>query len=222
MARIARLVVPNIPHHVTQRGNRRQRTFFCREDYLAYIALVAELKHQAGVDIWAYCLMPNHVHLIVVPEHPDALADLFREAHKRYTRKVNFREGWRGHLWQERFHSSAMDDAHLHAAVRYVELNPVRANLCSRPQEWPWSSVHAHLTEKDDQLVAVAPMLHRVDNWAEYLGQQDSPELYESIRNHEKSGRPLGSDLFIENLEQLTGRDLCRRNPGPRSRPRGS
>ena len=98
MARVARVVVPHYPHHVTQRGNRRQQTFFSDDDYRAYIELLIGAKAKAGVEVWAYCLMPNHVHLVVVPEHENSLAAFFSEAHRRYTRRINFREGWRGHL----------------------------------------------------------------------------------------------------------------------------
>ncbi|MDG1306782.1 MAG: transposase [Porticoccaceae bacterium] len=100
MARLARVVVPNYPHHVTQRGNRRQQTFFSDDDYKAYVDLLAEAKNKAGVEVWAYCLMPNHTHIVVVPEHKDSLSVFFSNAHRRYTRRVNFREGWRGHLWK--------------------------------------------------------------------------------------------------------------------------
>ncbi len=100
MARLARVVVPGVPHHVTQRGNRRQATFFNEEDYAAYLALLGEWCGRCGVAVWAYCLMPNHVHLIVVPESEDGLRRGLGEAHRRYTRRINFREGWRGHLWQ--------------------------------------------------------------------------------------------------------------------------
>ena len=166
MARMPRLVVPGYPHHVTQRGNRRQQTFFSAEDYQAYIRLLAEARDDAGVQIWSYCLMPNHVHLVVVPARPDSLADFFKEAHRRYTRIINLREGWRGHLWQERFHSFVMDEQHLRAAVRYVELNPVRAKLCHRAEQWAWSSARAHLNSADDALLTAAPMLARVSNWS--------------------------------------------------------
>ena len=123
MPRIPRLVVPGYPNHVTQRGNRRQKTFFNTQDYLAYLEFITAAKPKAGCEIWAYCLMPNHVHFVLVPQHRDSLALLFKDAHRRYTRRINFRENWRGHLWQERFHSFVMDEHHLNATVKYVELN---------------------------------------------------------------------------------------------------
>lgn len=217
MARMARVVVPRYPHHVTQRGNRRQRTFFYDSDYRTYIKLLADARISASVAIWAYCLMPNHVHLVVVPEHVDSLACMFGETHRRYTRRVNVREGWSGHLWQERFHSVVMDDSHVLAAVRYVELNPVRAGLCSRPEQWPWSSARAHLQGVDDRLARVAPMLERVKDWQSYLGTEESPGTFRRLRTHTRTGRPIGDDDFVERLEKLTGHRLRRQKPGPKS-----
>lgn len=214
MARMARIVVPDYPHHVVQRGNRRQRTFFSPADYRAYIRLIAKAKSDAEVKIWAYCLMPNHVHLIAVPGQVDSLAVLFRDAHQRYTRRINSREDWRGHLWQERFHSFVMDEEHLLAAVRYVEMNPVRAGLCTSPNRWPWSSVHAHFRRQDDAIVSVAPMLERVSNWENYLLRAESEVRLRVFRKHAKTGRPVGDDTFIAKLECLTGRKLRKKKPG--------
>jgi putative transposase len=212
-----RLVVPGYPHHVTQRGARRQRTFFVDEDYRHYLALLGRVRADADVSIWAYCLMPNHVHLVVVPGRPDSFERLFRAVHGRYTLAVNGREGWRGHLWQERFHSVVLDERHLMAAVRYVELNPVRAALCRTPEEWPWSSIHAHLGRAPDGLVAVQPMRERVSNWREYLGTPDAPQMLDDLRARGRTGRPAGDEAFLDRLERLTGRQLRRRKPGPRS-----
>jgi len=214
MARLARVVVPGFPHHVTQRGSRRQKTFFCDDDYHAYIDLIAGAKNTAGVSILAWCLMPNHVHLVAVPDNSSSLASLFKDAHRRYTRRVNFREGWRGHLWQERFHSCVMDEKHLIAAVRYVELNPVQAGLCSLPGDWRWSSVHAHLAEKDDVLTTTRPMLQRIDNWQQYLRGRDSDETLDRLHQHARTGRPLGDDVFVAKLEAITGRSLRPKRSG--------
>jgi putative transposase len=216
MARMARLVVPHYPHHVTQRGNRRQKTFFSEEDYQAYMALMVNAKTAVGIEILAYCLMPNHVHFVVVPEAVDGLAKLFSDAHRLYTRRINFREGWRGHLWQERFHSFVMDEAYLLAAVRYTELNPVRAGLCKQAEDWPWSSARAHLCEKDDDLVSVLPMLERISCWREYLSIKESHVETEKIRLHARTGRPMGGEAFIDSLEALTGRSLILKKPGPK------
>ncbi len=218
MARIARVVLPDYPHHVTQRGNRRQRVFFSDEDYQTYLALMASACRMAWTEVWAYCLMPNHVHLILVPSHGDGLRAALGEAHRRYTRRINFREGWRGHLWQERFHSFAMDETHLLAAVRYVELNPVRAGLVQRAEDWPWSSVSAHLAGADDALVRVAPMLQRVVRWRSYLETDESTKKTDAIRLHTRTGRPLGGESFIGVAERIAGRVVRARRPGRKRR----
>jgi REP element-mobilizing transposase RayT len=129
MARIARVVVPGVPHHVTQRGNRREITFFGDADYRLYRDLLGAAAAKARAEIWAYCLMPNHVHVIVTPKGEDGLRRTFGDLHRRYTAHVNARNQWTGHLWQARFSSVAMDEDHLIAAIRDVSLNPVRARL---------------------------------------------------------------------------------------------
>ena len=207
-------MVPGYPHHVTQRGNRRLKTFFGSDDYLSYLDFIEAALPKAKCEVWAYCLMPNHVHFVIVPRHQNSLVLLFKEAHRRYTRKINLRKNWRGHLWQERFHSLVLDEQHLNATVRYVELNPVAAELCERPQEWRWSSVHAHLKANDDELVSVGPMLERHPDWTNYLGGTQSTEVLQKVRMHSQTGRPLGSENFIEALELLTGRSLKPRKPG--------
>jgi putative transposase len=194
------------------------KTFFNAGDYQAYLDLVTEAKASAGVEVLAYCLMPNHVHWVVVPEHEDSLAQLFKTVHRHYTRRINFRERWRGHLWQERFHSFVMDEAYLLSTVRYTELNPVRARLCKDSHDWEWSSVRAHLSGKDDSVVTTKPMLERVNNWASYLASGDNDQVLDKIRLHTGTGRPAGDKSFIEKLETLTGRSLKKGRPGPKPR----
>lgn len=217
MVRIARVIATGIPHHVTQRGNRRLTTFFGEEDYNAYIDLMAEWCGKCGVEIWAYCLMPNHVHLIAVPESEDGLRRGIGEAHRRYSRMINFRQDWRGHLWQGRFASFPMDESYLLAAVRYVELNPVRAGLVQDRASWQWSSARAHLAGLDDQLVKVAPLLGMVGDWNLFLSAATDEEM-EKIRRHERSGRPLGSESFVERLESTLDRILKSGKPGPKGK----
>jgi putative transposase len=179
-----------------------------------YVNLVAKIKEKAGVDIWAYCLMPNHVHLVVVPKRQDSLSFLFRNAHREYARIVNAREGWQGHLWQERFHSFVMDETHLLATVRYVELNPVRAGLCDQPEEWRWSSVHAHINGTNDRLVNVLPMADRIQDWPRYLSVPETEKKLMAIRRHSQTGRPIGGESFVDELERKSGRQLRKRRPG--------
>ena len=150
----SRLVIPGMPHHVIQRGNRRQETFFNEGDYAAYLELMVEWCREEGVEVWGYCLMPNHTHLIAVPAAEESLRRAIGKAHRRYTRRINFREKWRGYLWQGRFASFVMDEPYLLAAARYVELNPLRARLVGSAAEWPWSSA-GDLWGRDDPLVKV-------------------------------------------------------------------
>jgi len=220
MARIARVIAAGYPHHVTQRGNRRQQTFFNDEDYAVYLELLSEWTRKHNVSVWAYCLMPNHVHLIAVPATQDGLARAIGEAHRRYTRRINFREGWRGHLWQERFASFPMDEKHLLAAVRYVEMNPVAAGLVEAPEQYRWSSARAHVEGKVDQLVEVAPLIELAGNWRDYLRLSEESDV-RSIHLHEKTGRPLGCATFIEALENQLARLLSPQKPGPKKQVKG-
>jgi putative transposase len=220
MARLARIVAAGLPHHVTQRGNRGQRVFFRDQDYALYRSLLAEGCRAAGVAVWAYCLMPNHVHLILVPSNPDGLRAALGETHRRYTRQVNAREGWRGYLWQGRFASFPMDEPHLLAGARYVELNPVRAKLARRASDWRWSSARAHLAERDDGLVTVAPLLEMVSDWRAFLRGGLSASEHKAVRAGERTGRPLGSAPFVARLEKRLGRKLAKRKPGPKPQPR--
>jgi putative transposase len=218
MARIARVVAPGIPHHVTQRGNRRQQTFFNDEDYRAYLDLMSEWCIKFNVETWAYCLMPNHIHLIVLPETKDGLNLAIGEAHRRYTRRINFREGWRGHLWQGRFSSFILDQSYLLACTRYVELNPVRAGLVKNPEDWPWSSAGPHFKRKDDMLVKTKPLMEMVKSpWKTFLSVDAQESEMELFRKHERTGRPIGDEAFIERLEGLLDRKLKPQKPGPKA-----
>jgi len=182
--------VPGYPHHVTQRGNRRMQTFFGDEDYRAYLALLAEWTGRCGVRVLAYCLMPNHVHLILVPPGQTALAQAVGQTNQRYTRRINFRQNWRGYLWQGRFGSCVMDEPHLLAAAAYVERNPAKAGLVERAEDWPWSSAAGHAAGRGD---AVAEGLWLIDRtagwvctWAEYLGREDSQQRRCRLRQEDR------------------------------------
>lgn len=175
-------------------------TFFRDEDYQAYLALMAEWCRKYNVEIWAYCLMPNHVHLIAVPENEDGLRLAIGEAHRRYSAMINRRQKWTGHLWQGRFSSFPMDESYLLAAVKYIEMNPVRARLVADPYSWRWSSASAHAAGMDDHLVKVAPLLEMVGEWRLFLEEADEEDS-NKIRGHERTGRALGGDSFLDSLE---------------------
>ena len=220
MARLARVVIPGIPHHVTQRGNGRAQTFFEEGDYALYLDLLADAARRAQAEVWAYCLMPNHVHIVLTPSDQDGLARTFGELHRRYTGYVNARRRTTGHLWQSRFGSVAMDEPHFVTALRYVALNPVRARLVGRAQDWRWSSTAALLAGADDHVVTVAPALERVGDFAAFLAQEfDEALTYAALRKAESIGRPVGSAEWLADMEERTGRALApqKRGPVPRS-----
>ena len=218
MARLARVVVPDLPHHITQRGNRRQPVFFEDSDYRRYLELIGEAARRSGTAVWSYCLMPNHVHFIMVPSHADGLRATFAEAHRRYTRHVNARFGWTGHLWQGRFSSSVMDGRHLLAALRYVALNPVRAKLAATASAWPWSSARAHMTGKGDGLVEMAGVLDLTGDFAAFLDEAADPDAVAGLRGAYSTGRPVGATDWIAALEAQAGRALAPAKRGPKPR----
>ena len=218
MARLARLVVPGLPHHVTQRGNGRARTLFDDDDYALYRDLLAENCRAAEVEVWAWCLMPNHVHLILVPADADGLRCALAATHRRYAGILQARRKRSGHFWQGRFGSVVMDEEHLAAAVRYVSLNPVRARLVARARDWRWSSVRAHLSGRDDGLTMLAPVLERFAPFRAFLEEASDRDAVERLRAAESIGRPVGSKAFVARLEKLSGRTLrpAKRGPKPR------
>lgn len=219
MARLARIVLPDLPHHVTQRGNGRQQTFFGPDDYALYRDLLGRECRAASVEVWAWCLMPNHVHLILVPQDADGLRRALSKVHRRYAGAIHAREKRTGHFWQGRFGAVAMDEAHLAAALRYVVLNPVRAGLVSRAQDWPWSSVHSHLSGRDDGVITLAPLKARLPGLASLLdgdGGVDEDEVHDRLRRAESIGRPLGNPEFLKKIEATLGRQVLARKRGPK------
>jgi len=192
MARTARIVAPDHPHHIIQRGNRKQPVFFSEKDFRKYIDIMAEKTKKYDVEIWSYCLMTNHIHLIAVPRQENALANAIGEAHKEYTKFINKREGWSGFLWQGRFSSYPMNERYFVATCRYIEMNPVKAGIVINPFDYKWSSAKAHLMGKDDKLVSVEPALSVIGSWEDFLTIKD--ELMEdTIQSHIKSGKPFGN-----------------------------
>ena len=149
---------------------------------------------------------------------PCASGEAIGEAHRRYTRLINFREKWKGHLWQGRFASFPMNGNYLLAAARYIEMNPVRARIVKRADQYKWSSAHAHVSGKDDGLVKVEPLLEMAGNWQDFLDSALSDQELEALRRHERTGRPLGNEKFVTKLEKKLERTLKRIKPGPKPR----
>lgn len=224
MARLPRLVVPHQPHHIVQRGNRSLEVFFSDADRIAYLNHIKEACKRYGVVIWTYCLMNNHVHFIAVPLAIDSLARCFSEAHVRYTRRINLRESWKGHLWQARFGSSVLDENHLIAAVRYIERNPVRAGIVRDAWEYPWSSAAYHCGETDrDWIVESDDMLRGlIGDWRSYLQNDDQEDFLRSVRRDSLVNRPLGDEAFVGDLEKRFHLKLARGKAGRPAKARKS
>ena len=208
MPRMARIVVPGIPHHIIQRGHRSEVVFFKKEDRQTYLKILANFARKYGVEIWSYCLMTNHIHLVAIPSTSDSLAKLMRQVHKKYTMVINIRNNWKGTLWQGRYLSYPMDERYLYKCVRYIERNPVRAKIVERPEDYPWSSARAHVFGLADEVLSDSSFLQQIHDWRAYLAENESKNDLEEIRKNQGSGRPLGNEVFYETIEKLTGRKL--------------
>lgn len=220
MPRLPRTVFAGLPHHVTQRGNRRESIFFADEDRLAYLSWLRQYADKHQVEVLAYCLMSNHIHLIAVPAADDGLQRMLKPLHMRYAQRVNRQQGWSGHLWQGRFFSSPLDDAYLWTAMRYVECNPVRAGMVQLAEEYRWSSAAAHCTNRADGVLNPesnwGKKLAAVANWSGWLQMADDAEKLNLLRQNADKGLPCGAADFVENLEIKAGRPLVGR---PQGRP---
>lgn len=223
MPRMARVVVEGVPYHVTQRGSGARRVFFSELDFRLYLRLLRHYAQKHELSVWAYCLMPNHVHLVCVPGRPDSLSRALGRTHADYARHINIRQQGCGHLWQARFFSCPLDGAHLWRAMVYVERNPVRAGICGQAWDYRWSSAAVHCGLADsDRLLDLGPWSEIYDTlrWPEVLRTSVEEEaMAERIRQATRTGRPLGSEQFLEELEEITGRRLRPQAPGRPKKP---
>ena len=211
MPRVARVVIPGVSHHITQRGNNRQDVFFTDDDRRVYLELLAQQSERFKLTIQGFCLMTNHVHLIAVPERESSLARAVGRTHYLYTLYINRLHRRSGHLWQNRFFSCGLDNKHLYCALRYVELNPVRARLTRRAWTYPWSSAAAHCGAEDSSGVLAMDEWRRKwdsEKWRTELAHGQPPAELAAIRRCTHTGRPLGSDNFISKLEHALGMRL--------------
>ncbi len=220
MPRTARIVVPNLPYHITQRGNYRQGIFQDNEDRLSYLSWINDYSKKYKLSIFAYCLMDNHVHFIVIPREEDSLAKVFSISHMRYSQYFNKKKKASGHLWQGRFYSCVLDEDYLVAALRYVERNPVRAGIVRKPWRWKWSSAGVHVGQGDGviNLENITTLIDTTaEEWKEYIDLDENEEEVENIRKHTLLGRPLGTKDFIAKLGKRIGMVL---SVLPRGRPK--
>ena len=192
MPRPPRQVVPGLPHHVTQRGNYRQKVFFRADDRLLYLALLGEFFPHYGIALEGYCMLENHVHLVLIPHDANGLSRAMQRIHSDYARAVHLRLRRMGHLWQARFHSTPLDEKHSWAALLYVERNPVRAGLVEHCGDWRWSSAPGHLGLVEDPLLDLVRWRARFDatRWKHYLEEgARSAEIEDRIREATLRGR---------------------------------
>lgn len=215
MARLARIVVPGLPHHVTQRGNGRAKVFFTPRDYELYRDLLVENCRTADVGIWAWCLMPNHVHLILTRADPDGLRRALAKVHRIYAGTIHARQKKTGHFWQGRFGAVVMDEDHLLSALRYVGLNPVRAGLVKQAVDWPWSSARAHLTGEPDGVTDLNPIQDRLPSAAGLFDLAEADvAAFNALRKAESIGRPVGGEAFLDRVAGQIGRAVRPRKRG--------
>jgi putative transposase len=222
MARLPRVVIADVAHHVTQRGNARQVILADAADRFAYIELLRQYSEIYGLSLMGYCLMSNHVHLIVIPRTASALSQTLKQCHGRYASYWNARESSSGHVWQGRFYSCPLDESHLWRALRYVELNPVRAGIVSAAPEWGWSSAAAHCgAATPDKMLDMETWQKRwaMEEWREYLAVGASAIEVSALRQCTHTGRPLGTTEFVDRLEQVTLRRLAPRKGGRPKKP---
>ncbi|RIL11622.1 MAG: transposase [Proteobacteria bacterium] len=218
VSRKARIVLAGIPHHVTQRGNRKQQVFFCEEDRLFYLDLLKKYASISDVQVLSYCLMTNHVHHLLIPAEPHGLARLLKPLHMRYAQQINARYKWSGHLWQARFYSSPLDDEHFWAALRYIERNPVEAGMVQKPQDYRWSSAHLRARAKEDPYLRISQKwfdaISTIVHWSDWLEKPNDPVKVTSIRRNTQRDLPTGSDSFVKLLEDQFNRILTPRKVG--------
>ena len=219
MPRSSRIVIEGCAHHVTQRGNNRQDVFFVDDDRRVFLDLLAEASKRFDLTVDGYCLMTNHIHLVVTPEREDSLAGALKRTNQLYAQYVNRLHGRSGHLWQDRFFSCPLDETHRWRALVYIERNPVRARLCRKPWRWQWSSASAHCGGDDPSgLLDLSGWKKQMDagRWGELLTRDDDERQLARLRLCTSRGRPLGSDKFVAKLETFLGRRL---RPLPHGRP---
>jgi len=216
MPRIARIIAPSYPHHITQRGNNRATVFFDHEDRQTYLRLLALYAQKHHLQIGAYCLMDNHVHLLVTPETDLALARGIGLTNQVYTQYLNRKFSQSGRIWQNRFFSCVVEnEQYLWAVARYIERNPLKAGLAANAEEYLWSSARAHLTEATDALLSDSSWLDPSERaaYAEYV-QAGDDSADEAIRKATRTGRPFGSETFVEALEVRLNQSLRPKKPG--------
>jgi len=204
--------VEGLPFHLTHRGNHRKKVFRTDDDRRGYLSALDRFSKRFGMLIWAYCLMGNHVHLIAVGRERDSISKALGNTHRTISRMRNRESEVTGHLWANRFFSTALDEPHLWAAVRYVELNPVRSGLVTHAIDYAWSSARSHAgLEACSLLDPGRPFPGAIGDWAGWLSTGLEEQTAERLRANTSTGRPTGSTGYVRELETT----LVRQAHGP-------
>ena len=205
MPRNARCIVPELAYHVTQRGTNQQRVFFSASDRAAYLGLLQQNLADTETRVLAWCLMTNHIHLVLVPGREDSLEVLLRRVHGRYAQMVNAKRLRSGHLWQNRYFSCALSPSHLRRVLAYVERNPVRAGLVAEAEHYEWSSAAIHLGLARDRMHLADLEFWRQEGaaeaWCSLLMTPDELTTLRLLRRCTYASRPFGDDDFVDSLE---------------------
>jgi len=220
MPRSARIVIPDVPHHITQRGNHQEDIFLDDSDRETYIEIIRRQSVRHRLIIHGWCLMSNHIHLIATPPKEDSLARTIGQAHHLYSKAFNRKHGQTGHVWHSRYYSCALDSAHLVNAMIYVDRNPVRAGLVAMPRDWRWSSAAAHIDSTDPWDLIDMDWWKRFSDragWMDFIAREQAEQDVELLRRHTRSGRPLGDGKFVAWIERKLGYPVAL---NPRGRPR--
>ncbi len=216
MPRIARIIAPGYPHHITQRGNNSSVVFFDDQDRETYLNLLAGYAQKYALRVLAWCLMDNHVHLLVVPESENSLARGIGLTNLVYTQYLNRKRGQSGRIWQNRFFSCVVEnDQYLWTVARYIEPNPLKVGLVEQAENYRWSSARLHLTETTDELLSQPDWLAPEDrnDYAAFFNIEDEAQNY-AIRKATRSGRPFGSESFIDTIEYALNRRVRAKKVG--------
>jgi putative transposase len=215
MPRIARIVFTDVPYHITQRGSRRQDVFFTASDRKAYLEWMRQYSNRYDLEILAYCLMTNHVHIIATPRKPDSMARTINVVHMRHAQNINKIHGWDGHLWKGRFFSTALDERHLWLCLRYIEQNPVYAGLVKKAQDYPWSSAAAHCGLQDDPLLTPGTGFDiELEEWDDVLREVIDRHVVDFIKKRTHAGLPCGDRKFLVKMGKIAGLDFLEKKSG--------
>jgi putative transposase len=219
MARFARVIALGVPHHITQRGNARRFILDSDAARRVYLDLLRGSAERHEIELVGYCLMSNHVHLIATPKKANVLGPALKDAHGRYASYWNSTHCSSGHVWQGRYYSCPLDESHLWEALRYTELNPVRASMVANAEGWGWSSAAAHCGSAAAESWLGMELWRgnwSAAGWREYLEAGESQAVLTAIRHNTHTGRPLGSADFLSAVERQTKRRLALQKRGPK------